>query len=86
LAGVAFAAFASVVWAEGEQMDDVSRGQRWIGAVLRAQLIDRTLKTETDVVLLNRSGEGEIGDRLGHRGIYELDRAAGENETVSVED
>jgi len=59
-------------------MDDVSRGQRWIGAVLRAQLIDRTLKTETDVVLLNRSGEGEIGDRLGHRGIYELDRAAGE--------
>ncbi len=67
-------------------MNDVSGRQSRIGAVLRAQLVDRAFKTEIDVVLLNRGGECEMYDRLGHRGIDELDGAAVENETISVED
>ena len=67
-------------------MDDVGLWKSRVGGVLRAELIDRSLKAQTDVVLLNGGGDGEIDDGLRHRGIYKLYRSTAEQISIAVED
>src|SRR5262249_5476569 len=67
-------------------MDDVCLGESGAGCVLRTHLIDGALKAETEIVLLDFGGEGEVDDRLCDRGVYELNGSTGEDVAIALKD
>jgi hypothetical protein len=71
--------------AEGQQVDDVGRRQRWIGAVLCAQLIGRSAKVQIDFVFLDVRSQSHVQNWLRLRRIYKLDGAARENIAVPAQ-
>ena len=70
---------------KGEQMNDVRRWQRRVRCILRAQLIDRTIEPEIDVVLLDGCGQREVYYWLGDRWIDKLNRPAREDKSISIQ-